>query len=106
MVEIACGVLEVCDAGRGEDGIDIQYPVVATDVGDTREIVVDGETGFLVKPGDAVAVARSVIELLKDEGLRRKFGGRGREHVERNFSYDAVTEKVNRVYLDVLGKRV
>ncbi len=80
-------------------------PVVATDVGDTREIVVDGETGFLVKPGDAVAVARSVTKLLKDEGLRLRLGGRGREHVERNFSYDAVTEKVRRVYLDVLGER-
>jgi glycosyltransferase involved in cell wall biosynthesis len=44
-------------------------PVVATDTGDVRELVRNGENGYLVKVGDVQAAARSVVQLLKDEAL-------------------------------------
>jgi len=73
-------------------------PVVATDVGDTREIIVDEETGFLTKPGDAEEMASRIIRILIDNGLRKKLGENGRAHVEENFSYKAVTEKIIEIY--------
>ncbi len=46
-------------------------PVVATDVGGTRELVVEGETGFLISPGDAQGLADRVARLLGDPELRQ-----------------------------------
>ncbi|NOX44466.1 MAG: glycosyltransferase [Caldiserica bacterium] len=60
-------------------------PVVATAVGGIPLQVRDGETGFLVAPGDYDAAAGRVLELLRDEDLRRELGTRGREHVRENF---------------------
>jgi len=77
-------------------------PVVATDIGDTREVVIDGKTGFLVKPGDAKAMASKVIELLEHDDLRKVMGKKGRKHIEKNFSYDVVAKKVCRVYESLL----
>jgi glycosyltransferase involved in cell wall biosynthesis len=69
-------------------------PVVATDVGDVKEIVIDNETGALAKPGDFKKIADSTVEILMDEGLGRKLGQNGRAHVEKNFSYDAIIPKI------------
>lgn len=60
-------------------------PVVATAVGGIPLQVIDGETGFLVPPGDYDAAAERVLRILRDEDLRRGLGERGREHVRRNF---------------------
>jgi glycosyltransferase involved in cell wall biosynthesis len=56
-------------------------PAVATDVGGVSDVVVDGETGFLVPPGDVRGVAGRVVELLRSPGLRWRLGERAREHV-------------------------
>ena len=60
-------------------------PVVATDVGAIPEVVVDGETGFLVRPGDGAAVREALDRLIADEGLRRRMGERGRERAAALF---------------------
>ncbi len=73
-------------------------PVVGTDVGDTKEIVIDGKTGFLTKPGDSTTMASKVIELLEDDELRKTMGKDGREHIEENFSYEVVVKRMSEVY--------
>jgi glycosyltransferase involved in cell wall biosynthesis len=71
-------VLEACAAG---------ISVVATDVGGTREVVTEGENGYLVPPGDPRALATRLIELLGDPARRAEMGNRGREKVAREFSF-------------------
>ena len=61
-------------------------PVVSTRRGGPSETVADGETGFLVDPGDADALARHVVRLLRDPALRQRMGSAGRARVERLFS--------------------
>ncbi|MFC1944130.1 glycosyltransferase family 4 protein [Chloroflexota bacterium] len=73
-------------------------PVVATDVGDTGKLVLNGETGFLVKPGHAEEIASGAIEILKDNRLRERMGSNGRKHVELNFSYDETVRRISAVY--------
>ncbi len=73
-------------------------PCVATNVGDTPEIVSDGRTGFLVDPGDTDAYASHLIELLEDRTLRHRMGAQGRQHVIDHFSYDRVVEQMLKVY--------
>ncbi len=52
-------------------------PVVATDVDGTRDVVVDGETGFLVRPRDAVAVAAAIARLVAEPATRAAMGRAG-----------------------------
>lgn len=60
-------------------------PVVATDVGGTREIVPHEQCGFLVPAGDDQATADRILQLLRDPPLRASFGNRGRAHFAEHF---------------------
>lgn len=67
-------------------------PVVSTRRGGPSETVVDGETGFLVDPKDADALADRVVTLLRDPDLRARMGAAGRARVERLFSARAMAD--------------
>ena len=69
-------------------------PCVVTDVGARREVVLDGETGAVVPPGDTEALADALIALLEDPEAAARFGAAGRERVERHLSWDAVGERM------------
>lgn len=72
-------------------------PCVATNVGDSAEIV--GDAGFLVPPRDPRALARAVAALLDEgEAARRARGARGREHVAAHFSLDACVRRYAQLY--------
>jgi glycosyltransferase involved in cell wall biosynthesis len=73
-------------------------PVVATPVGGTPELVVDGETGVLVPPGDADALARALTELLADPPRAARMGEAGRARVLAEFSAAAMVERVLGLY--------
>lgn len=60
-------------------------PVVASNVGGIPIQVIDGYDGFLHEPKDFSGFSRSIIKLLKDDKLRKKFGENGKEHVKKNF---------------------
>ena len=89
-----------------------ETPVVATAVGGIKEVVVDGETGFLVpleqmkeSPFEAIDpekfardIAQRVNELMSDRQLRERFRKAGRKRVEENFSRTAIAEKTKKLY--------
>jgi phosphatidyl-myo-inositol dimannoside synthase len=62
-------------------------PVVAAAFGGTPDIVVDGQTGFLVEYGNVRMVADRLIQLLRDADLRKRMGDSGRERVETNYTF-------------------
>lgn len=73
-------------------------PVVSTNQGGPAETVVHGETGFLIPPADAEALAKAVIELLRDSEMRQRMGAAGRKRVEQMFSVQAmVAQYIQRV---------
>jgi glycosyltransferase involved in cell wall biosynthesis len=76
--------------------------VVATDVGGTGEVVLDGHTGALVPPGDPAAFASAVVDLLRDPGRRARFGRHARDHALANFGVQAWTARLGEVYRSVL----
>jgi glycosyltransferase involved in cell wall biosynthesis len=75
-------------------------PVVATPVGGTAELVVDGETGVLVPPGDAGALAHALSDLLADPARARRMGDAGRARVLAEFSEVAMSKRVLGLYAD------
>lgn len=78
-------------------------PVVATAVNGTPEVVVDGETGWLVTPGDPESFGRRLAELAADEGLRRAMGERAARGLEE-FSAEAMVDAQERLYRRLLGE--
>ena len=64
-------------------------PVVAPRVGGLAELVVEGETGLLVPPGDPAALADALGRLIDEPGLREQFGRAGRARAEEHFAIDA-----------------
>lgn len=76
--------------------------VVATDAGGVPEIVVPGETGLLVPPGDATALARAVSALLADPARCARLGAAGRRRVEAEFSLAKHVAAVEALYAELL----
>ncbi len=89
--------------------------VVASAVGGIKEVVVDGETGFLVpveqmkeSPFEPINpekfsrdLAARINQLMKDRQLREKFGQAGRKRAEENFSWSAIAQKTKALYQNV-----
>jgi glycosyltransferase involved in cell wall biosynthesis len=88
-------IVEAMAAGR---------PVVAAADGGVLEIVDDGETGLLVPPGDAVALAAAIDRLLGDPELARRLGAEAQVRARARFSLGAHAEAVQRTYDEVLGR--
>lgn len=77
-------------------------PVVATRVGGLPDIVVDGETGFLIAPGDAEELHRRLAQLVADRALTRRLGEAGRRRAVTRFDARRCAERL----LDVLRAAV
>ena len=74
-------------------------PVVAFNVSGINEIVLDKETGLLVKP-DSYELANAILNLLSNKSLREKMGRCGRKFVSKNFSWDICAQRMLQVYCE------
>ena len=77
-------------------------PVVASRIAGYDEVVTDGVEGFLVAPGDEVALAAAAGRLLDDVELARRMGDTGREH-SRRYDWKTVAGELEVVYREVTG---
>ena len=72
-------------------------PVVATNVGDNPEMMMDGKTGFLVKEGDVDDLFEKLSSLLKNKEMRLEKGSNGTKFIEEKFSMDASAKNFIRI---------
>lgn len=79
-----------------------QKPIVASSVSAIPEIVVDGVTGILVLPADAMSLSEGLCRLLEDPGLAKSMGERGRARALEAFSPDRMVRETERVYQELL----
>ena len=77
-------------------------PVVATDIPGNRDLVVTGETGFLVPLGDRAALARYAKKILDDAQLARRLGQAGRKRVLSQFSVEQMVVRHVALYRELL----
>jgi glycosyltransferase involved in cell wall biosynthesis len=87
-------LLEALTAGR---------PVVATRVGGTPELVIDGKTGILVERSAPAALARAIASLLRDAPLRASLAAGARRHIAERFGADASVDRLLAVYASARG---
>jgi glycosyltransferase involved in cell wall biosynthesis len=78
-------------------------PVVATAVGGTGELIIDGETGFLISPRDPKALAEKMELLLRDYELREKMGQAGAERAKEQFSIDRMVREYEALYSKLIS---
>jgi glycosyltransferase involved in cell wall biosynthesis len=72
-------------------------PIVATDVGGNREMIDEGQNGFLVPPEDPRALAAAIVRLLKDRALAAKLGRAARERA-RSYSWRTIGDRYADLY--------
>ena len=80
-----------------------ELPVVATRVGGVPEVVVDGETGFLVPARQPGKLVEGVEPLLADGELRRRLGGAARRRVCEHFDITRMERRLQAIYTEILG---
>lgn len=81
-------------------------PIVATDVGGNREVVRDGETGFLVPPKNPDALAGAMLRLMNlPEDELKRVGKAGRHYIQANYSLDRITDIWENLYGEFIAKK-
>ncbi len=88
--------------GAVREALAMAKPVVVTDVGGNRELVIDDQTGILVPPRDPQRLATGILMLLRAPARAEALGWAGRRMVERHCSHDAKAERVEQLYRKVL----
>jgi glycosyltransferase involved in cell wall biosynthesis len=106
------GKVFVLPAVRGEglpnamlEAMAVGLPVVVTDTGGVADAVEEGETGFVVDPGDAGALSDRIERLSADGERRREMGVAAREYVRETHGWDRIVGELEEVYDDVAGGR-
>jgi glycosyltransferase involved in cell wall biosynthesis len=90
------GVLEAMASGK---------PIVVTRVGGTPECLPNDRAGILVPPANVESLAKTVIDLLCDEGRRTVMGAAARAAVEQHFTVEALTPQIEALFARVVERR-
>lgn len=78
-------------------------PIVSSAIGGTEELIEDGQSGLLVPPGDAKALAAALLRLVGDADLRQNLGAKARERVDDGLEREQNAERVIASYEEILG---
>ncbi len=85
------------------ESMSLGVPCVATDVGGTREIIDDGENGFIVEPGNPGQMALKIGELLRDRKLRERFSRNGKDKIRKAFDEDKIVREHMVFYRELMA---
>jgi len=75
------------------EGMALQKPIVASNIGWANEMIEDGVEGYLVNPTDHITYANKIVTLLEDPELQKQFGVAARKKVEQKFSMEIVAQQ-------------
>ena len=79
-------------------------PVITTDVGGVRDIVLEGETGYIVPKNDVTSYSDKLRLLIEDENLRKKMSQNGWTFVEHKFHYTTLVKNMEEYYNSLIVK--
>ena len=80
-------------------------PVVAYDCDGAGEVCLDGQTGFLIRPGDLPNLTRRLLQLAEQPQLRAQLGARGQAFVRENFAVEKMVADTHALYLQLAAAR-
>ena len=76
-------------------------PVIASDIPAHRDLIKNRDNGILVKPNTPKELVNEILKLKNDEDLRYKLGKNARKTIEEQFTWDIITEKLEKLYNNV-----
>jgi len=80
----------------------IGVPVVATDIGGNREIIINGETGFLIPPGSCELLSKAIIKLFKNKKFASQIAMNGKQLVKEEFNFEKMVKDTEELYQQLL----
>ena len=80
-------------------------PVISYDIDGAREVVIEGETGFLVPPESTSQLSEAILKILKDPEGAKKMGRRGRELYTRAFSKEVMVDRIDKLYRELFREK-
>ena len=83
------------------EAMSYSVPIVSTFVGGIPELVINGKTGYLVKPGSLDDLYKKILLLINNNDIREKFGRRGRQLIINRHNIDIITKKIAKIYTSV-----
>lgn len=86
------------------EGMALRKPMITPNIGAGPEIVVDRETGLIVKSGDVKDLARAIISLLENPQKAGQMGKAGRARLEKHFHININVKKIVKIYTELLGE--
>lgn len=84
----------------------MELPVISTRSGSIEDVVIDGQTGVLVPPDNALALRDAMLRLGKDAALRKKLGQAGRQYIAQNFSHHVIARKFSEFFNRLLSTQM
>jgi len=81
----------------------LSKPIVATNIKGNNELVVHGETGYLVEPGNPQEISSYVLKLLTDQSLAKKMGRLGYTRVKEKFALNKIVQQTSLLYENLLN---
>jgi len=78
-------------------------PVIATDQGEVSEVIKHGETGFLVKDGNELEMAKYILELLEDREYWRRISDNAFYEVKK-YDWKVIGSKIEELYLTLISR--
>ena len=80
-------------------------PVIATDGGGTKEIVIEGETGFLVKRESPLMLKYKILQLINDDDLRKKMSMNSKKLIENKFRIERMVSDYYNLFISIQNRR-
>jgi L-malate glycosyltransferase len=87
------------------EGMSLGKPAAVTSTGGIPEMVINGETGFVVRPGDPEALAGALLQLVQQPDLATRLGERARQRYEQLYRPEIMTRRLENHFLGMKGSR-
>ncbi len=84
-------------------GMAAGLPIVASDVGGIKEVIIDGETGSLIPRNDRKAFVRETVRLVRDLPLRRRLGDSAKRFINEDYSLSKAVAAVEKTYEEMMS---
>lgn len=81
-------------------------PVIASSVSGVPELILDGESGFLVPPGNSKSICEKILVLNSNNDLRSKMGTKARERIQEHFLSKHYLNKLEALYDDLVAQKI
>jgi len=83
------------------EGMSLGKPAVTSRIGGIPELVLDGETGIIVPPGDVRALAAAILRLLQDPAKAERLGRNARRRYEAGYTSDVMARRIESLFEQV-----